>query len=93
VHVEIMKDVAFRIAPLTDRDAREMMHEVRSYPLLEGYRGAAPADVHALHEALLRMSQLSEDLPRIAEMDLNPVRVLAPGRGVVAIDARIRLEG
>jgi acyl-CoA synthetase (NDP forming) len=93
VHVEIMKDVSFRLAPLTDRDARELMHEVRSYPLLEGYRGAPPADVHALHETLLRLSQLAEELPRIAEMDLNPVRVLGPGRGVVAIDARIRLEG
>jgi acyl-CoA synthetase (NDP forming) len=91
IHVEILRDVSFRIAPLTDRDAREMVREVRAHPLLEGFRGAPPSDLQALYEALLRVSQLAEDLPEIAEMDLNPVRVLGPGRGVMAIDARIRL--
>ncbi len=91
IHVEMLKDVAFRVAPLTDRDAREMMREVRAYPLLEGYRGSPPADIAALQEALERISQLAEEHPRIAELDLNPVRALRPGNGVVAIDARIRL--
>jgi acetyl coenzyme A synthetase (ADP forming)-like protein len=93
IHVEVLKDVAFRIAPLTDRDAAEMMREVQAFPLLDGYRGAPPADQAAIQELLLRISQLAEEHPSIAEMDLNPVRVMTPGRGVVAIDARIRLEG
>jgi acetate---CoA ligase (ADP-forming) len=93
IHVEVLQDVSFRIAPLTDRDAAEMMREVQAYPLLEGYRGAPPADVPAIQDLLLRVSQMAEENPQIVEMDLNPVRALAPGRGVVAIDARIRLEG
>ncbi len=93
IHVEMLKDVAFRLAPLTDRDAREMVREVRAYPLLAGYRGAPPADVPALEETLLRISQLAESHPEIGELDLNPVRALRPGNGVMAIDARIRLEG
>jgi acyl-CoA synthetase (NDP forming) len=93
VHVEVLKDVAFRIAPLTDRDAREMVREVRAYPLLEGHRGAPAGDVAGVEETLRRVSQLAEDHPAIAEMDMNPVRVLPRGRGVIAIDARIRVAG
>ena len=91
IHVEMLKDVSFRVAPLTDRDAREMLREVRAYPLLEGYRGAPAADVPALESAILRIAQLAEDHPRLAEMDLNPVRVLPAGRGVVVLDARLRV--
>ncbi len=91
IHVEMLKDVSFRIAPLTDRDAREMMREVRAFPLLEGYRGAPPADLAAIESAILSVAQLSEEQPLLLEMDLNPVRALPPGQGVLAIDARMRV--
>jgi acyl-CoA synthetase (NDP forming) len=92
VHVELLRDVAFRIQPLTDRDARELVRSVRGFPLLEGYRGAAPGDVQALEETLLRLSQLVGDFPEIAELDLNPLKVLAPGHGCVAVDARVAVR-
>jgi acetate---CoA ligase (ADP-forming) len=88
--VELMQDVGVRITPLTDVDAEEMVRSLRTYPLLEGFRGAAPADVPALHEVLLRVSALVEAHPDIAEMDCNPVRV-GPD-GAVIVDARIRAE-
>ncbi len=91
VHVELMKDVAFRLHPLTDCDAEEMVRAVKGYPLLTGYRGAPPADVAALEEVLLRVSALIGDFPEIAEMDLNPVKVLPEGKGCLAVDARVRL--
>jgi acetyl coenzyme A synthetase (ADP forming)-like protein len=92
VHVELLRDVAFRIQPLTDREARELVRSVRGYPLLEGYRGAPPADVAALEETLLRLSQLVGEHPEIAEMDLNPLKVLPPGRGCLAVDARVAVR-
>jgi acetyl coenzyme A synthetase (ADP forming)-like protein len=91
IHVEVLKDVAFRIAPITDRDARELVRELSAFPLLEGHRGSAPADLEALEMALQRVSRLAEEHPSIQEMDLNPVRALAKGHGVVALDARIRV--
>jgi acyl-CoA synthetase (NDP forming) len=90
VLVELIKDVAIRLAPLTLRDANEMLRELKSYPLLEGYRGAAGGDVAALIDTLLRVSALVEDLPQIAELDLNPI--LVHQRGVTVVDARIRVE-
>jgi acyl-CoA synthetase (NDP forming) len=92
IHVELLRDVAFRVAPLTDRDARELVREVRGYRLLEGYRGAPPADIAALELALLRVAQMADAHPELEEMDLNPVRVLPPGRGLMALDARIRVK-
>ncbi|MGB6837912.1 MAG: GNAT family N-acetyltransferase [Dehalococcoidia bacterium] len=92
VFVELLKDVVFRIHPLTDVDAEEMVRSVRSYRLLEGWRGAAPGDVPALQDLLLRVSAMVEDLPEIAEMDLNPVKVLTPGQGCVVVDNRILLQ-
>ncbi|MDH3299849.1 MAG: GNAT family N-acetyltransferase [Acidimicrobiia bacterium] len=92
IFVELMKDVAFRINPLTDVDARDMMSEVRSAQLLEGYRGGTPGDLNALEEVLLRLSVLVEQLPEITEIDLNPVKVLPPGEGAVIVDARIRVR-
>jgi acetyl coenzyme A synthetase (ADP forming)-like protein len=88
VTVELLKDVAFRVQPLTDRDAREMVRSVRGFPLLEGYRGEPPGDVAAIEETLLRFSQLLGDHPGIVEMDLNPIKVLPPGRGCRVVDAR-----
>ena len=92
VHVEILGDVVFRITPLTDRDAAEMVRGVRGYRLLQGYRGSPEADVAALEDLLLRVSRLVEELPEIVELEFNPVKALAPGRGCLVLDARIKLE-
>jgi acyl-CoA synthetase (NDP forming) len=92
IQVELIKDVAFRIHPLTDVDAREIVQAVKGYPLLTGYRGSPPADVPALEQLLLRVSALVEDVPELAEMDLNPVKVLSPGEGCCVVDARILLR-
>jgi len=91
IHVEILRDVAFRVGPLTDRDAREMVREIRGYRLLEGYRGHPAADVDALEEALMRLSRLVEGVEEITEIDLNPVFALEPGDGYRIVDARIRV--
>ncbi|HEX6988934.1 MAG TPA: acetate--CoA ligase family protein [Bacillota bacterium] len=92
IHVEILRDVVLRITPLTDRDADEMIRGIRGYRLLTGYRGHPPADVAAVREVLLRLSQLVEDLPEIAEIDLNPLKAFSPGEGCRVLDARIRLD-
>jgi acyl-CoA synthetase (NDP forming) len=89
--VEVLGDVRFRIAPLTGGDAAELVREVRGFPLLQGYRGHAPADLEALENVLLRVSRLAEAVPEIAELDLNPVMVLAPGQGCRIVDARIKV--
>jgi acetyl coenzyme A synthetase (ADP forming)-like protein len=89
IHVEILADVSFRITPLTDRDAAEMVRAIRGYQLLQGYRGHPPADVEAIQELLLRLSRLVEEVPEIREIDLNPVFALAPGHGCSIVDARI----
>ena len=88
--VELLKDVAVRITPLTDRDAREMVRSLAMYPLLEGYRNAPPSDIGALEDTLLRVSAMVEDHPEIVEMDCNPVTVLE--HGAVVVDARVRIE-
>jgi acyl-CoA synthetase (NDP forming) len=88
--VELLRDVAVRITPLTDREAAEMIRSLKTYPLLDGYRGAPKADVPALEEVLLRVSAMVEAHPEISEMDLNPVMVLP--EGAVIVDARIRVE-
>jgi acyl-CoA synthetase (NDP forming) len=88
--VELLKDVAVRITPLTDRDAGEMVRSLQTFPLLEGYRGAPKADVPALEDLLLRVSALVEAHPEIAELDCNPVKVLTDG--AVVIDARVRVQ-
>jgi acyl-CoA synthetase (NDP forming) len=91
VHVEILADVCFRVTPLTDRDAAEMIRAIRGYRLLQGYRGHPPADVESIQEMLLRLSRLVEELPEISEIDLNPVFALPPGQGCRIVDARMRV--
>jgi acyl-CoA synthetase (NDP forming) len=93
VYVELLRDVTFRVQPVTDRDASEMVRSVRSWRLLEGWRGAPAADVAALEQAILRLSQLAGELPEIAEMDVNPLKVMPAGRGCVAVDARVAVMG
>ncbi|MFP3947944.1 MAG: GNAT family N-acetyltransferase, partial [Longimicrobiales bacterium] len=92
IHVEVLRDVAFRVAPLTDRDAREMVREIRGWRLLQGYRGHPEADVEALEDALLRLSLLVDAVEEIRELDLNPVFALEPGDGYRIADARIRVK-
>jgi acetate---CoA ligase (ADP-forming) len=92
VHVEILGDVRFRVGPLTDRDADELLHEIKGLPLLEGYRGHPPADLDALRDLLLRISRLAVDVPEVVELDLNPVLAMSPGNGCRIVDARIRVR-
>jgi acyl-CoA synthetase (NDP forming) len=89
--VELMRDVSVRITPLTDRDAAEMVRSLRTYPLFEGYRGKPPLDRDALEDVLLRLSVLVEDIPYIAEVDLNPALVFEKGTGCMVVDARMRI--
>jgi acetyl coenzyme A synthetase (ADP forming)-like protein len=89
IAAELIGDRAVRVAPITDRDAAELVRSLRSSPLLFGYRGSPPADVAALENVLLRLSVLGQQLPEIAEMDLNPV--ISGPDGVLAVDWRIRV--
>ncbi len=85
--VEVLKDFSFRIVPLARRDVREMIREIKGYPLLEGYRGQEPVDVDNLEELILKVSSFVEQHPEIEELDLNPV--FAYSDGAVAVDARV----
>lgn len=89
VQVELLKDVSVRLTPLSNEDAAEMIRELKTYPLLTGFRGSVAADVAALEAALLRVSALVEDLPQIAELDCNPLVVHE--NGATILDARIRV--
>jgi len=88
--VEVLKDVSFRLIPLTEKDARDMIKEIKGYSLLKGYRGQQPCDIKSLESLLFQVSKFVEDNPDIKEMDLNPVIVYESGTTVV--DARIVLE-
>ncbi len=87
--VEVLGDIAVRVAPLTDNDIDDMLRSLKSYRLLDGYRGAPALDIEALRRVLHGISALADDLPDIAEMDINPMFVL--NEGAVAADVRIRL--
>jgi len=88
--VEVLKDVCFRVVPLTPRDAREMIKEIKGYTLLKGYRGYEPADIPYLERLLLRISDFCEKSPEVKEIDLNPIFVYQDG--AVIVDARMVLE-
>jgi len=88
--VELLRDVSVRVSPITDLDADEMVRSLKTFPLLDGFRGAPKADVAALEDVILRVSALVEAHPSVAEMDCNPVMVLAHGAPIV--DARIRVH-
>ena len=87
--VELLRDVNVRITPLTDLDAREMLRSLKTWPLFEGYRGRPPLNAKGMEELLLRVSALVEDIPHLAELDLNPVHVSSSG--CVVLDARIKI--
>jgi acyl-CoA synthetase (NDP forming) len=90
IFVELLKDVTFKIAPITLEDAQEMITEVKAYPLLKGYRNTPPADIDAIITILLNTSRLVMDNQEISELDLNPV--MAYEKGAKTVDARIILE-
>ncbi len=93
IYVETVKDVVFRVPPLTDLEAHEMIRQIRGYSLLRGVRGEAPVDLDALAEVLQRFSQLAEDMPEIAEIEINPLLVFPQAGDFRAVDARVRLGG
>jgi len=90
IFVEVLKDVTFRIAPITEEDAREMISEIKAYPILKGFRGAPPADTEAIVKILVNVSKLVMEHQEIKELDLNPIMVYRSGAKTV--DARIILE-
>jgi acetyltransferase len=92
IYVEVLKDVSFRVAPVSESEAYEMIMEIRSYPLLQGVRGAKKRDINSITDAILRVSQLVTDNPDIVELDINPLLVQAEGEGAIAVDARISIK-
>lgn len=93
IYVEVLKDVVFRLAPLSREEVREQLRAIRSFPLLQGVRGEQTADLEAVEDIVLRVSQLVSDFPEIVEMDINPLVVYNRGEGVIVLDARIILQG
>jgi acyl-CoA synthetase (NDP forming) len=89
VRVELLRDVSVRITPLSKEDASDMIRDLKTYPLLTGFRGSAPTDIASLEEGLLRVSAMVEDIPQIAELDCNPFVVNESGATI--LDARIRV--
>ncbi|OGD12039.1 MAG: hypothetical protein A2Y86_00930 [Candidatus Aminicenantes bacterium RBG_13_62_12] len=90
VFVETLRDVQFRLTPLSKQDVLEMIRSIKSYGLLEGARGESPRDIEVLAEMMMRLSQLGTDVPWIDELDLNPVLVYENGKGAIVVDVRIR---
>ena len=86
IFVEVLKDVSFRLIPITESDAHEMIKEIKAYPVLTGIRGQPPRDVDAVVDALMKVSTMVEENPEIRELDLNPVFVYE--KGLTVIDAR-----
>jgi acetyltransferase len=91
IYVETLKDVTFRIAPFSSLDAAAMLDEIRAHALLDGVRGQPPYDKEAIVDTLLRVGQLVQDFPEIAELDINPLIVYPKGQGALAIDMRLVL--
>ena len=89
IMVEVLRDVAFRIVPLEPRDARQIVREIKGYPVLKGVRGQPGADLAALEAMILQVSEFAEAHPEVAELDLNPV--FAYPEGAIAVDARVVL--
>ncbi len=92
VFVEVLRDVSFRVAPVSEEDAEEMLREVKGYKILRGYRGTPPRDLAALKKIIVAVSNLMMDLEDVAELDLNPVMSYEEGKGAIAVDARVILK-
>ena len=91
IYVEVLKDVTFRVAPITDREADDMISSIKTRKLLEGVRGEQPSDTTRLSECIQRLSQLVSDFTEIKELDMNPVLVMEEGKGCKILDVRIGL--
>ena len=89
IYVEILKDVTFRLAPLTDQEANDMISSIKTKKLLDGVRGEEPSDINKLSECIQRLSQLVSDFKEIKELDMNPVLVMEKGNGCKILDVRI----
>ena len=92
IYVEVLQDVAFRLAPIARQEAAEQVRSIRTYSLLKGVRGEPAADIAAAEEIILRVSQLVTDFPEIVEMDINPLVIHNQGEGAIVLDARIILN-
>lgn len=92
IYVEILKDVTFRIAPFSREEAEAMIGEIRAHALLDGVRGKPPMDKEAILDTIMRIGQLVQDFPEIAELDINPLMVYPHGQGAIAIDMRLVLQ-
>jgi acyl-CoA synthetase (NDP forming) len=93
IFVEVLKDVTFRLIPLTESDAREMVSEIKAAKILDGVRGQAPRDVDALVSVIMAISRMVKENPEIVELDCNPTFVYDKGKGALVVDARILIEG
>lgn len=92
IYVEVLRDVAFRLAPISKQEVDEQLRSIRTFPLLRGVRGELPADLEQIEDVVLRVSQLVSDFPEIVEMDINPLVAYNKGEGVIVLDARIILK-
>ena len=92
IYVEAFRDVTFRVVPIDEMTARDMVNGLRASSVLQGLRGEEPSDVVAIEDALKRLSALAVDFPRIAEMDINPLIVHPTSKGAHIADVRIRLQ-
>ena len=92
IFVEILGEISLRVAPISRRDALDMIHELRGSAIFEGARGTKPSDMEAVVDVLLRLSQLLCEFPEIKELDINPLRVFHHKKGCIALDARIILD-
>ncbi len=91
VWTEVLKDISFRLAPLNAEDAREMIQEIKGYPVLAGIQKASPADINALVDIIQKVGQLAHEFPELTEIELNPIFAFDNGKGAVTADARIVL--
>ena len=92
IYVNFLKDVSFRLVPLTIKEAREMIFETKAGTLLSGIRGEKPSDINSIVDILLRINQLVRDFPEIVELDINPLFVYDEGKGSLALDVKITLS-
>ncbi|NPA96054.1 MAG: acetyl-CoA synthetase, partial [Crenarchaeota archaeon] len=92
IFVEVLKDVSFRVAPLTEEDAESMIREIKSYRILEGYRGMPPRDIDAIKQIILKTADIMLKLDKVQDIDLNPVMLYEKGKGAIVVDARVILR-
>ena len=92
IFVEVLKDVSFRVAPLMPEDADEMVREIKSYKILEGYRGMPPRDIESIREIIMKTSRIMIEIPQIQDIDLNPIMLYEKGKGAIVVDARVIIK-